>query len=235
MPTHLIKILRIFTAGLLFALFLFAAAGISVMLDETLSSKWWIFALASIPIALVLYFPLWQFWRWLLGTSSQLLSITCQLILFAPVLFCLMLFINVSFARSGESTALRGVIVRGSRDESYHSRRISRMIYSRGAPYYEYTFDIKLDNQSIKSVDVPYGLYRHSYVGDSIEIRVFPGGLGMDIIDPVTVDCITAAERMRRYRNMIPFKLEFDKTRNLVRVAPPPPPPEKKDSTETVK
>lgn len=91
---------------------------------------------------------------------------------------------NYYFASS--STHRRVVIERRVEETHYRSRRVSRKVYTRGAPYQVYYFIIKAEGECIK-VKVDKKVYDSARKGDHAEMVMKKGYFSMPVFCPNTL------------------------------------------------
>lgn len=84
------------------------------------------------------------------------------------------------FGAPAEATHTEKVVVRAKRYAIRHkSKRIRRNVYGRGEAYKVYFLDLEFADGTIKPQGVPLSSYRRYAKGDTVEVRMSAGALGL--------------------------------------------------------
>lgn len=172
--------------GFSVAIVIFCVAGSRVILSETLVA-WWVPVACVAVVTVAAGVPMMRIWPKLTGRQNVLLSWLCQLIIVGPVLLCTVLTLNMACASDSSAVTADVVVARCYRETRYHTRRVSRRVYTRGAPYYVYCVEIDVNRDNRCTLEIPKKKYDRIYKGDTLRVDIKRGLFGMDVIDPATL------------------------------------------------
>lgn len=172
---------RIVVGSMMVAATVFNVGGCIYMLRELLSARW-------IPICLTLVFagclalPLRSLWRRLTKSSNIALHLILHICFTWPLVLLLALIINFVNPAS-EKHRMDMTVERVYTETRYHTKRVGRRTYSRGAPYKVYRIDITTPDGRSRGFDVKKKIYDRVSKGDTIELDVYRGILGMTVFN----------------------------------------------------
>lgn len=172
--------------GFSVAIVLFCVAGSRVILSETLV-EWWMPVACVAVVTVAAGVPMMRVWPRLTGRRNAVISWLCQLIIVGPVLLCIVLTANMACASDSSAVTVDVLVSRCYRETRYHTRRVSRRVYTRGAPYYVYCVDLDVDGRRRCTLEIPKKKYDRIYKGDTLRVDIKRGMLGMSVIDPATL------------------------------------------------
>lgn len=200
---------RIIGIGFICAVTVFSIGGMIFML-KVLISPWWIPVITAIVIGKGLALPMRGLWKWVTKSDNIPLNLICHLLFTIPFLICVGLSVN--YATSGRNIIHEKAIVeRVYRETRYKTRRVSRKVYTRGAPYYAYCMELRLPTGNTRDIDVKKKIYDRLSKEDTVGIDVSKGILGLLVFDAGNIhlnDSQTAErkkesareKRIRKYR-----------------------------------
>lgn len=172
----------------------------SVFLLKQLISSVWIPVSVTLVMALILALPFMRFWQWLTGISNIPLCIICNLIAVWPVLLSGALIINKCTPRS-RPVQTEAVIKRLLIETRYHTKRVSRRVYTRGAPYSAFCAEVTLPGGADRTFDITKKKYDIFSKGDTVLIETTDGMLGMSTMNPSTIRLKDSTARHRRIQD----------------------------------
>ncbi len=190
---------RTVVGAVLFTLALMAALFSIIMMKELLGPRW-ILLLLTLVVTVPLALPLRRFWRWLTQRDSIAVNLLCHIIIVYPLLLCTALIVNMACAENhGEK--IRVKTTRLYTETRYHTKRVSRKVYTRGAPYTVFCIEIEMPDGSHRNFDIKKKKYDSIDVGDTVAIPVRSGALWLDVLDPYALEYTKKAKkRKRNYR-----------------------------------
>lgn len=138
-------------------------------------------AIISLLAAIALAFPYHNLWQRLTGLGKPWLNAAVHIV-FATVLF-MALFYGINWlGRSSVPRQTTATVTSVAKETRYHTRRVRRGVYTRGAPYTAFVATINIGGNR-RSVDISYDNYRGLRKGDTLDVELYSGLLGQDIID----------------------------------------------------
>lgn len=173
---------RLVIGSVLFALLLTSLAGCVYLLRDTLTA-WWKPLLVVWFVATALYLPLRRPWSRLLHTENLAAGIVCHLLVALPVLLCAALLVNYLGSRGGDSQTVMLKVERVYNKTHYRSKRVSRRVYTRGAPYKVYYIEAAMPDGKNREFQVTHKTYKTINKGDTALVEFRKGLLGMPVID----------------------------------------------------
>lgn len=142
--------------------------------------KWWLPASIAFGISAASGLTLYRMWKWLTGRSGFVLNYLCHLSFFTGFLMALMLVINYCVPADKPFRHEKAEVTKVYREKHYRTRRVVRRVYSRGAPYYVYRADLRLDNGNTSTINLDIKHYNSLNKGDSVGIVVGSGIFGWE-------------------------------------------------------
>lgn len=119
---------------------------------------------------------------WFTRRSSFALNAALATVVMTGVWAGLFYTLNFAFADAAAGHSERAVVERKYRETHYRSRKVGRNRYVRGEPYYEYYFDVRYANGSVKPMLVSAERYRRVDRSDSITVNISRGLFGFPVI-----------------------------------------------------
>lgn len=171
---------RAVTGGLTFTVALMSAAGCYFMLRQ-LVTPWWIPVCVVLAVTVPLALPMRGIWRWLTGSDNVALNLLCHMLSVFPLLLCAALTVNYACANVSGKTEAR--IEKVYRQTRYRSRRVGRRTYTRGEPYQVYCMEIETSGGLRRDFDISRKIYSKAAKGDTIQLDILSGPLGMKMLD----------------------------------------------------
>lgn len=175
------EVWRILTAGFGVTIAIMCACGDVAMLKMLLSS-WIPPVVAALLIAMIISLLLRGAMAWLTGSGKRWINQLCATVAIAPIVLLAMLIVNDS-CPAGEPEQMTATVDRVYKETRYKTRRVSRRVYTRGAPYKVNRIDVTLANGNTRSFDISKKLYAVVYKGDTVDIPVNTGLLGLKWLD----------------------------------------------------
>lgn len=166
---------------LLSTLALFCIGGCAAELNYLLTA-WWIPVSIVLVITVALALPLRRMWQWIIGKSNVALILLCHILFTGPLLLCAALTINL--ATSGKNVQpTEAVVERVYTETRYRTKRLSRKVYTRGAPYTVYRVEVHFPEGEKRHFDIKRQLFARLTKGDTISVDVSKGALGMKVFN----------------------------------------------------
>lgn len=142
----------------------------------------WIVISGCLALALVSGVTLWRLWPKVTGTGKVWINYIMQVVV-ACAFFLLLFYIpNSVFSDKSTNHEEKAVAERVYSKTHYRTRRISRRTYGRGEPYYKYYVDLRFENGSRKSLEIPLKQYNRTRKGDTLRIDIEKGLYGFPVI-----------------------------------------------------
>lgn len=163
--------------------FVLSAFFISLSEINIIVGSWVWLAVCSVVLAAIIFLPLQKFWRWLLRIENELVRFLANIIAISPILFCIMLNINFAFTEPGYNEK-SFVVNRVYKETRYQTKRVSRKVYTRGAPYSVNRVEISDGKEYKHSFDIKKRLYDRLMTGDTVLLPLKTGCLGIEFTDP---------------------------------------------------
>ena len=121
-------------------------------------------------------------WNYLIASESIALKLIIHVAFTIPVLLCAALLVNSMAADYSESQDVKVKVESVYRKTKYRTKRVSRRVYAKGAPYYVYGIDCRFPSGNLKSIEIPKKKYDYITKGDTVILPVCRGALGMPVI-----------------------------------------------------
>lgn len=174
--------------------------------------KWWLPASIAFGISAASGLTLYRMWKWLTGRSGFVLNYICHLSFFTGFLMALMLVINYCVPADKPFRHEKAEVTKVYREKHYRTRRVSRRVYSRGAPYYVYRADLRLDNGNTSTINLDMKHYNSLNKGDSVGIVVGSGIFGWEELraDSIQYPAYKKKKHPRRPRHRYSIPSEND-------------------------
>lgn len=164
-------------------LLLFLAGGIGAMLESTMVNPWIFFGVV-IALGVASGAVLHRSWGKLTGSGKLYLNFPLHVVVFTIVMSAALLMGNY-FATDFDRLPAGRVIVENRLTKTrYHSKRVTRRTYTRGAPYKVYYLEISFPDGKRKEVYVKKSLYDKARKGDTATVSIGRGALSFPVFDP---------------------------------------------------
>lgn len=124
-----------------------------------------------------------------LRNAKMALWLRCLLQAVAVTVICLFGYYLVNYltARQAPLRFDDVLVTNVYRERHYKSKRVSRRVYTRGAPYWVYCMDIELADGRRKSVTISKKRYKQVDAGDTVELATRRGIFGKDVVFPANI------------------------------------------------
>lgn len=142
--------------------------------------KWWIPASIALGITTVSGLTLWRLWKWLTDRQTFLPNYLCHIAILTGILMAGMLAVNYFVPSDKPFRHEKALVTKVYREKHYRTKRVSRRVYSQGAPYYVYRADLQLHNGNTSTINLNLKRYNSLNKGDSVGITVGRGILGWE-------------------------------------------------------
>lgn len=153
------------------------------MLESTVVNRW-IFFGTVLAVAAATGTVLHRAWGKLTGWDKFYLNFPIHLVVATIVISAAFLMGNY-FATDFSSLPEEKVIIENRlRETRYHTKRVSRRVYTRGAPYYVYYLEVSLPDGKPMEVYVEKSVYDKALAGDTATVRFGRGALSLPVINP---------------------------------------------------
>ena len=155
----------------------------------TLIDPWIPFA-ASAAIALLSGLAAWKMWIPLTLSERFVWNFLCHFLVVGSVLVGAFFILNFALADRETARKEPAVVERRYRETRYHSRRVSRRVYTRGEPYTVHCLDLRLVGSGRKLTldNVDYSKYRRTRTGDTVQVRIAKGAFGAPVVVRAAAD-----------------------------------------------
>ena len=164
-------------------LLLFLAGGTGAMLESTMIDPWAFFGVVvalGVASGTVLHRP----WGKLTGSGKFYLNFPLHVAVFTIVMSAALLTGNY-FATDLDRLPTERVIVENRLTKTrYHTKRVTRRTYTRGAPYKVYYLEISLPDGKRKEACVKKSVYDKARLGDTATVNIGRGALSFPVFDP---------------------------------------------------
>lgn len=176
------KVLKVLGLGFLGTLIVSCIGISSVIYKDTLIDWWKPVALALI-IALGSGKFMWKMWSKLIDTDKAWINYCIHVITATSILVGIFYIGNYFIGINDKVSYQEAIITRIYREQHYKTRRISRRVYGRGAPYWVYKADLELANGESKDLRITKKRYDVLSKGDTLGLAIRAGGFGVPVID----------------------------------------------------
>lgn len=173
--------LRVLAAGFTVALCI-SMLGLSMVIYRDTVMPWWVPVTTGLAVALLSGIPLHDKWSRLTASSSRWFNYMCHVAVMTSVWIFAVLGCNYLFADNSTAHTERAVVVDKTRETHYKSRRMSRRVYTQGAPYYVYVLTVQFADGRTKDMTVKHKKYSRTHVGDSLTVHMQQGFLGYPVM-----------------------------------------------------
>lgn len=166
--------------------FLFMLVSISLSWPVTLINRWLFLILVGLGSAWI-SLMIGKRWAKLTGISQTAVNFIGGWVIIGVIVAGAILMVNYSWAyKSAISSEL--VVVTGRCQEThYHTRRISRKVTVRGAPYQVYFVTLDMPGAGERKMKVEKKIHDSIEKGDTVEVAIGRGILGWPVIKAETV------------------------------------------------
>lgn len=181
--TKVKSVVRWVALGFGVALLILLAGGITGMIGTTMLN-WWVFFGIIVIVAAATGTVLHRGWEKLTGTRKFYINFPLHMVVFTIVAAAALLMGNYYGSDFSSFQEEKVIVNQKIRKTRYQTKRISRRVYTRGAPYYVHYVDITLPDDTRKEIFVNRNVYNKAHVGDTATIRMGRGALSFRVIDP---------------------------------------------------
>lgn len=181
--TKVKSVVRWVALGFGVALLILLAGGIAGMIGTTMLN-WWVFFGIIVIVAAATGTVLHCGWEKLTGTGKFYINFPLHMVVFTIVAAAALLMGNYYGSDFSSFQEEKVIVNQKIRKTRYQTKRISRRVYTRGAPYYVHYVDITLPGGTRKEIFVNRNVYNKAHVGDTATIRMGRGALSFRVIDP---------------------------------------------------
>lgn len=176
-----VNVWKALVAVFLVMLTIFCIGGDIYLFKITLVNVWIISAICTV-VAVALVLPMRRMWIWLTGSSYFALNMLCQLAFAVPLLLCLCMSANYLFADRTHGEMTQVTVERVFNETRHRTKRVSRRVYTQGAPYKAYCMTIMLPDKKKRTFDIKKKMYDRVSEGDTLRLPVYKGAIGMKIL-----------------------------------------------------
>ncbi|MDE7403465.1 MAG: hypothetical protein K2M87_08670 [Muribaculaceae bacterium] len=160
-----------------------------VVIQEQLILNTWLPVSVCLFIGIVSTIALWKVWVRLMPGVKIWLCCVYNVFVVTAILLSAFYFTIILSCRESEADPTPALVTRLYREKHYKTRRVSRRVYTRGAPYWVYKADVNLPEKGIdKDVLVKYEKYRIMHKGDTLYLPIRRSVLGIEVIDVSHID-----------------------------------------------
>lgn len=145
-----------------------------IIMLKSLLSPWLTPALCLLPVAIALAFPLRVAARWLTDSDKSWLNTSLTILFIYPLLMMALIMADKHLG-DPQTRDIPAVVNRVYKETRYKTRRVSRRVYARGAPYKVNRIDVTLANGDMRSFDVTKKVYNDANKGDTVDIPATTG------------------------------------------------------------
>lgn len=164
------------------AVVLFCLGGISAMGDLTFMPRWipW-----TIAVGTALGTGMWgrHLWQRITGCRLQWVNYAVHVVM-VSLLICCGLYLGNQLGASDRGDTVEAEVLKVYRETRYHTKRVSRKVYTRGDAYYVYYARVRFDNGLERNMPVSRAQYSKLRPGSVFAVEVHRGGLGYGVIRP---------------------------------------------------
>lgn len=176
------KVLKVLGLGFLGTLIISCIGLTMIIHKDTLTPLW-----QPLTLSLILAFGsgwfLWSKWCKLTNNDSIWINYGLHIVTVATFLLCFFYMGNYFLGDRENITYEDSRIARLYREQHYRTRRISRKVYGRGAPYWVYKADLELPDGSSKDIRLTKKHYDDLFRGDTLGLAVRTGFFGVKVFD----------------------------------------------------
>ncbi len=157
-----------------------AVYGLVINLAGRTLCPWWPVALVSAVVGAALSRVMSGFWMWLTDTSSRWFGVVCGMVAMTGV--AMLSFYGTNAWAADETVTVQASVERRYTQTRYHSRRVGRRTYARGAPYKVYKVEVRLPDGQLTTFDVGFERYNRARKGKQIPVELTHGLWGADVV-----------------------------------------------------
>ena len=161
--TKVKSVVRWVALGFGVALLILLAGGIAGMIGTTMLN-WWVFFGIIVIVAAATGTVLHCGWEKLTGTGKFYINFPLHMVVFTIVAAAALLMGNYYGSDFSSFQEEKVIVNQKIRKTRYQTKRISRRVYTRGAPYYVYYVDITLPDGTPKEIYVNRNVYNKAHV-----------------------------------------------------------------------
>lgn len=176
------KVLKVLGLGFLGTLII-SCIGLSFVIHDDTLIPFWQPLTFSLILAVGSGKFLWRIWCKLTDNDSIWLNYGIHVVAVTAFLLCFFYLGNFFFGDRDNVTYEDCQITRLYREQHYHTRRISRKVYGRGAPYWVYKADLELPDGTTKDLRIYKKRYDELSKGDTLGLAVRTGFFGAKVFD----------------------------------------------------
>lgn len=137
----------------------------------------------ALVLSLLSWFPLRGLYGRVLPDYHVILRLLIHFAGATGLWLLLILGLNSWCADKSSLHTEQATVVGHFREKRYHTQRVTRKVYRRGQPYYEYIVRMQFPEGREKDFTLPFEKYKHLRNGMTIEVPVSRGLLGFPVID----------------------------------------------------
>ena len=137
----------------------------------------------ALVLSLLSWFPLRGLYGRVLLDYHFILLLLIHFAWATGVWLLLVLGINSWCADKSSFHIEQATVVGHFREKHYHTQRVTRKVYRRGQPYYEYIVRLQFPAGKEKDFTLPLEKYKRLRNGMAIDMPVFRGFFGFPVID----------------------------------------------------
>lgn len=175
------EIVRILILGVLIGVILLLLGGIGAILEVTIVNTPMLCAGVTL-FSLFISPVIGNRWQWLTQTRSKAINWSLNVVVCSIMGIAAVLMVNYFGKSEGSLHPTPAVIERCYKETKYQTRRVSRKVSVRGAPYKVYRLEIRIADH-FKNIKVDKKMYDEAAKGDTLYLDYGRGALGIDIID----------------------------------------------------
>ncbi len=186
------------------AILLFLIGGIFYILDSTIVNRWVFFGIVA-AVAAATGTVLHSAWDKLTGWGKFYLNYPLHIVVASIVLSSAFLMGNY-FGTDFESLPEEKVIIEKRFTQTrYHTKRATRRVYTRGAPYKVYFLEVSLPDGKRTDVFVKKTVYDKALAGDTATVRFGRGVLSLPVLDPHSLTLLHPHSKSKKHRSRCKF------------------------------
>jgi hypothetical protein len=143
----------------------------------------------------------------------------CHLVFTFPLLLCTALTVNLLTADKNPVNT-KAVVEKVYTETRYHTKRVSRKVYTRGAPYTVYCVEIQFPEGKKRHFDIKKKVYNRLSKGDTVSVDIKKGALGMRMFNGSEMQLPETAtpeqkKETRHQRMRRKYQEHMEKIRNI--------------------
>lgn len=173
--------LRVVALGFIGALCI-SMLGLSMVFYRDTLMPWWVPVGTGLAVGLLSGIPLHDKWSRLTATSSRWLNYLCHVAVATSVWIFAVIGGNYLFADATTAHQERVVVEDKTRETHHKTRRVSRRVYTQGAPYYVYVLTVRFDDGRTKDMTVKQKKYSRTHIGDTLTVHMQQGLFGYPVM-----------------------------------------------------